>query len=110
MRLPNGEHAVADLVKLRDYVLNPQRPRGRHKARVFASALDIRQSHAESLRAGLLRAALEENAVEGEQDSYGLRCIVDFKCVRAEKSAIVRSHWIILSDEDSPRLVTCFVL
>lgn len=85
MRLPNGDHAIADLAKLRDYVLNPQHPRGRHKARVFASALNIRQSDAELLRAELLRAAAAEDALEGEGDSHGRRYIVDFQCVRAEK-------------------------
>ena len=37
MRLPNGERAVIDIRKLQEYCLNSQHPRGRNKARVFAS-------------------------------------------------------------------------
>lgn len=41
MRLPNLEHAVIDIEKLRAYVLNPLHPEGRHKARVFLAALGV---------------------------------------------------------------------
>jgi hypothetical protein len=56
VRLPNAEQAVVEISKLRDYVLNPAHPRGRHKARVFASALDITQTDVELLRQQLLDA------------------------------------------------------
>ena len=36
--LPKGERAIVDLRKLRDYCLNLDGARGRHKARVFATA------------------------------------------------------------------------
>jgi hypothetical protein len=42
MKLPNAAQALVDLAKLRDYCLNPAHPRGRHKARVFATALGQR--------------------------------------------------------------------
>ncbi|MGC2661406.1 MAG: DUF6883 domain-containing protein [Bryobacteraceae bacterium] len=47
--------------KLRDYCLNPAHPRGRHKARVFASTLRLLQGHAEWLKAKLLEAALHSD-------------------------------------------------
>jgi len=37
MRLPGGDAAVVDLRKLTEYCLNPDHPRGKHKARVFAT-------------------------------------------------------------------------
>ena len=37
MKLPNGERAIVDCRKLDEYCLNPHHPRGRNKARVFAS-------------------------------------------------------------------------
>jgi hypothetical protein len=110
VQLPNGERAVVDVVKLRDYVLSPYHPRGRHKARVFASALRIFQSDAEFLRNSLLQAASTGDAVEGNNDSWGRRYIVDFECVRAERTAMVRSIWIVPTGEDFPRLTTCFVI
>jgi hypothetical protein len=39
MKLPNGDQAVVDIAKLRDYCLNKDHLRGRHKARVFAAVL-----------------------------------------------------------------------
>jgi hypothetical protein len=110
MRLPNGGHAIVDPAKLRDYVLNPHHPRGRHKARVFASALGIFQSDAEFLRMSLLNAAQTVNATPGEKDLYGERFTLDFECVHHERKAIVRSNWIVLTGEPFPRLTTCFVL
>lgn len=49
------------------------------------------------------------DAVSGENDSYGQRYTLDFE-VRHERSAVVRSSWIVLTGEDFPRLTTCFVL
>ena len=37
MKLPNGDHAIVEIGKLLEYCLNSQHPRGRNKARVFAS-------------------------------------------------------------------------
>lgn len=59
MILPNAKDAFIDLRKLRDYSLNFESPKGRHKARVFASALGITSENAEKLRACLLDAVKE---------------------------------------------------
>jgi hypothetical protein len=56
MKLPNGERAIVDIRKLREYCLNAQHSRGRNKARVFA-AVGIREADAEELRKILLAAA-----------------------------------------------------
>ena len=37
MKLPNGEHAIVEIDKWLHYCLDSDHPRGRHKARVFAS-------------------------------------------------------------------------
>jgi hypothetical protein len=41
MKLPNAEKAFIDNKKLLDYCLNPLHEEGKHKARVFQSALGI---------------------------------------------------------------------
>jgi hypothetical protein len=41
MKLPYAESAIVDVRKLRDYCLSAAHPRGKHKARVFASALGL---------------------------------------------------------------------
>jgi hypothetical protein len=109
MRLPGAERAVIDLAKLRDYCLNPEHPRGRHKARVFAAALGLTAEHADRLRDALLVAALEGNAVAGEADQYGRRYVLDFTMSTPAGQARVRSSWIIRPDEDFPRLTSCYV-
>ena len=44
MKLPNYENAVVSLEKLRDYCLNEEHYRGKHKARVFKSTLDFEKT------------------------------------------------------------------
>jgi hypothetical protein len=39
MKLPNAESAIIAIEKLRNYCLDPEHPRGKHKARVFSSVL-----------------------------------------------------------------------
>jgi hypothetical protein len=110
MKLPGGDNAIVDIVKLRDYCLDPQHPRGRHKARVFAATLDLVQTDAEFLRQALLRAAREADALVGETDECGDRFIVEFELNRANRRAIVRSAWIVLRGESLPRLTSCLVI
>jgi hypothetical protein len=110
MKLPNGEAAIVDIAKIRDYCLSPSHLRGRYKARVFQSALGITAAHSEELRSALLDAAKHGDAQLGASDRYGARYIIDMEVVRGEKSATVRSSWIIRAGEVIPRLVTCFVL
>lgn len=94
MKLPRGEHAVVDLAKLRDYRRNPVHPRGRHKARVFASALGLTKADAVFLYEELRRAARELQAAESHTHEYGERYTLDFEFVRGNRRAMVRSAWI----------------
>jgi hypothetical protein len=110
MKLPGGVEAIVEIAKLRDYCLDPHHPRGRHKARVFLSVLGLAQTDAEFLRTALLEATLDGDAVAGEADQYGERYTIDFKVSRANRSATVRSAWIILRGESAPRLTSCFVV
>ena len=47
--LPSADAAVIDKEKLLSYALDPESPRGQHKAAVFRGALDIEKSDAEYL-------------------------------------------------------------
>ena len=110
MRLPGADRAIVDIAKLRDYSLDPHHPRGRHKARVFASALGLTQADAEILRGALLAAAREDSAVAENSDEYGDRYTIDFQMEHGSRRATIRSGWIVLRDEAQPRLTSCFVL
>lgn len=109
MRLPNGALAVVDIRKLRAYCLNPHHPRGRNKARVFAS-VGIREGDAEELRTALLQAARNAEAQAGGSDAYGRRYTVDFELARLGRIVKIRSTWIVLTGQDLPRMTSCYVL
>ncbi len=108
MKLPNGERAIVDRRKLQDYCLNTDHPRGRNKARVFAS-VGIGQADVEVLREALLAAARDAEARPGIANPYGQRYIVDFDLVRQARTVRVRSTWIVGIGEGLPWL-SCYVL
>ena len=110
MKLPNGDRAFVDIVKLRDYCLSPIHPLGRHKARVFGADLGLTSEHAEELRQVLLKEAIETDAALGACDVYGQRYVIDFELEVSDRVAVVRSAWIVLSGEDFPRFASCYVL
>lgn len=110
MKLPNPDRAIVDIAKLRTYCLNPEHPRGRHKARVFANALAISGVDAGELAALLVAAARTREATAAAKDRYGARFLIDFPIVRANRRAIVRSLWIMRSGEDFARLTSCYVV
>ena len=109
MLLPNGNRAVVDIRKLRDYCLNPDNPRGSRKARVFRSALGMTKVDAPALRQRLMQVAASEQAQIGEIDRFGQRYTIDFELWKGTRKVVVRSGWIILSNETVPRLTTCYV-
>ena len=108
-KLPNPQDAVVDVRKLRDYCLSPQHPRGRHKARVFASALGLTYEDVEDLREALLSAAHSQEAVFTDKDQYGERYVLDFEMEADAGTVVVRSGWIVRREEGFPRLTTCWV-
>jgi hypothetical protein len=110
MKLPNPDRAIIDEQKLTGYCLNPNHADGQHKAYVFQSALGIGLDNVQALKVALQEAILVYDAVSGRSNQYGQRYLVDFLMTRLEKSAVVRSVWIVRYDENFPRLVTCYVL
>jgi hypothetical protein len=75
MRLPNPDRALVDIAKLRDYCLNPASPRGRHKARVFASVLGRTADLASELQEHLRAAARTFDASPTSHDAWGQRYV-----------------------------------
>jgi hypothetical protein len=99
MKLPNADRAVVDIEKLREYCLSATHPRGRHKARVFATVLGLTAVDADELRRMILSAIISEEATPTENDEYGQRYVVDFNISRQGSEAFVRSSWIIRTGE-----------
>ena len=110
MKLPNGKRAVVEIAKVRDYCLNVAHPEGRHKARVFRAVLGIGPAESHRLQDRLLAAALDQEAAAGEVDQFGHRYVIDFPLEHAGRRALVRAAWIVLTNEDFPRLTSCYIL
>ena len=110
MVVPNADNAIIDIRKLRDYCLNAEHDDGKHKARLFSSILGMKSDNAEELRQILLEIVKTHQAQVGRQDQFGQRYTVDFKITWQNKSATLRSGWIIEHDSTVPKLTTCYPL
>ena len=91
MKMPDGDAAIVDRQKLTGYCLNPEHPRGKHKARVFAT-LGFTAENADALRAALLMAAASGDAQPAASDQFGDRHVLEFEIEgpRAKGSSGVR--------------------
>jgi len=109
MKLPNPHKAVVEIEKLRDYSLNPDHPVGKHKARIFRSALLLTMQDAAWLRERALEIALTGGAVPGLPSVFGHKYVIDAVINHQGLSALVRFCWIIEFGTDFPRLTSCYV-
>jgi hypothetical protein len=107
--MPGGEAAIVDREKLAGYCLSPEHPRGKHKARVFATALGFTVENAEDLRGALLTAAATVDAVPAVSDQFGDRYVLEFEITGPRGAGIIRSTWIVRRGTRTPRLTSCFV-
>jgi hypothetical protein len=110
MLIPNAKNAVVDIRKLRDYCLNPEHDDGKHKARLFSSILGMTPDNAEELRQILVEVIQTHEAQLGRRDGFGQRYTLDFTIQWQNRSATLRSGWIIEHDSEIPRLTTCYPL
>lgn len=108
MKMPGGDAAIVDRRKLTGYCLNSEHPRGKHKARVFAT-LGFAAENADELQAALLKAAASHNAQAAASDQFGDRYVLEFEIEGPQGKGIVRSIWIVRRGERAPRLTSCFV-
>ena len=108
MKMPDGDAAIVDRQKLTGCCLNPEHPRGKHKARVFAT-LGFTAENADELRAALLMAAASGDAQPAASDQFGDRYVLEFEIEGPRGKGIVRSTWIVRRGESAPRLTSCFV-
>lgn len=108
-RLPNSDQAILDIRKIEDYCLNPQHPRGRHKARVFRETLGIGRDESYWFRSAILSAVRQADVAEPASDAAGRRWRIDIFIERQNRKIVVRTVWIIRTGENTPRFVTCWV-
>ncbi|MBI4781413.1 MAG: hypothetical protein HY785_08805 [Oscillatoriophycideae cyanobacterium NC_groundwater_1537_Pr4_S-0.65um_50_18] len=110
MLIPNAENAIVDIRKLRDYCLSLEHDDGKHKARLFSSILGMTADNAEELGQILLEVIKTHEAQSGRQDEFGQRYTLDFTIEWQNRSATLRSGWIIEHGSETPKLTTCYPL
>lgn len=108
MLLPNIEKASIDIGKLTDYVLNANHPEGRHKARVFLSALGVMAADSKWLADAILDNLGKSEAELQSNTSWGAIYRVDMEIVRGKRCAKIRTGW--LCTPGFTRFTTCFVI
>lgn len=108
-KLPNAEKAVVSKSKLIEYSLNPFHETGKHKALVFRKALGMTDEDADFLIEQILKAASDEPAMIYGETEFGLLFKLEFELTFGNRTATVRTGWIVKKSENFPRLTTCFI-
>ena len=109
--LPQYRRATIPREKLERYVLDPTNEEGKHKARVFKSALGFEQSDWESLKESILEELPYHEALADEVSQWGKSYIVVLPIRGLNgKTANVRTVWLFKHGTDFPTLITCYVL
>ena len=108
MNLPNGEHAVIQADKLRDYLLDVAHPDGFGKA-AFFTAMGFQREAWETLADALRKIAGNSHVTKSMTSMHGQKYIVDGVLrTLIGQSIIVRTIWIVDKGETQPRLVTAY--
>jgi hypothetical protein len=108
MVLPHRESAYIPPAKLTGYLLSETHPVGRFKARLFYAA-GYDPTNAQSLERALIDIAHEQEVTDTISTSYGTIYVIDGTLQTPMGIDLqIRTVWIIVSGESSPRLVTAY--
>lgn len=110
LSLPNVERAAIPERKLRAYSLDPEHKTGRHKARVFESALGIGQDDWEYLRDEILKKLPSARVSVVRENPYGFVYEVPMLIEGlngATKEVI--TAWFVSTEGAGPRLASAYV-
>jgi hypothetical protein len=110
VRLPRAREATIPTAKLISYALDPSHERGRHKARVFASALGITAGDRRYLHDQIL-AKLSGGEVRSTRiTSFGIayEVIVMIDGLNGRTVPVVTT-WLLASTNAAPRLTSIWV-
>lgn len=108
-RLPDYQQAIIPEPKLR-YCLDPDHPSGRHKARVFESALGIGAFETSKLERIIREGIAANDAVYRYTFTQGTeRWVVEWTVLGRLGPMRLISAWNIERDQGCPRLVSCYL-
>lgn len=106
MLLPNGDRALIEPEKVRDYLLSPTHPIGRFKAAYFAQ-FGYSQDDWELLRADFAHVASQGQVLEGKFSRFGNKFEIPATLVGPSGASLsIVTVWIVLHGEEVPRFVT----
>ncbi|MEO1672368.1 MAG: DUF6883 domain-containing protein [Cyanobacteria bacterium J06631_2] len=108
MKLPNGNQAEISRQKLLGYCLNPKHASGKHKAKVFASALGITADNVEILNELIQKAAIEGEVIQQSTTEFGQQFKVDWTVPQTQNIEL-RTIWEISHINKNPRLISAFI-
>ena len=104
------EYVRIDPRKFTEYVLNPEHPRGKHKARMFKRLLGYTKANYEILQAQIEKQILKCDAIAGKADKRGQRYTVDLVIQGLEgQKALVRTGWLVAANSNEAWLTTLYV-
>jgi hypothetical protein len=108
VKLPNSDVATIPDQKLRRYLLDEEHPVGGSKARFFKE-LGFSSDDVQKLRESLLGIARSEEARE-VASSHGMKYIVDgdVRSLSGERSARIRTVWLLEPGQTVPRFITAY--
>jgi hypothetical protein len=95
--------------RLTAYLLSPDHPVGKHKARVFLAALGLQARDAAALRAWLVQVAATGDAEFGASDQYGQRFVIRSEMRYNGREAMIRTVWIVRPSSAAPEFLTALV-
>ncbi len=105
-----AERIVIDPRKLTLYALNPNSPRGRHKAVLFEELLGFTKENYTSLIRQLEKLCLQAEATFHSEDEFGRRFTVDVSIEgMTGQQAMVRTGWVVPTETKEAYLVTLYV-
>jgi len=107
-KLPDYEKAIIDPSKIKNYILSPAHPVGRFKAAFFQS-MGYTQGNWQQLLDDIRQYHLTGEAEPVEKTGYGQKYIIKSATKGPNgKIVLLRSVWIVLSGEDTPRFITIY--
>jgi len=108
--LPGYKQASIPRAKLEGYLLNPAHIVGKHKAKVFKSALGFDQGSWRLLETAIRNELPYNEAQSTKNDSYGRRYNVTITIKGPNGSERdVTTAWIVKTGDDQPSFVTAHV-
>ncbi len=107
--LPNYQLAEIPDEKIYGYCLNSLHERGKHKARIFRQVLGISAKDGEILKSEIISNLQISEVRNIRENIHGTIYTVPLKICIFEREAEIITAWIILHNNNVPKLITCYV-